>query len=63
MTVHPVLRLGDPRLWQVAEPMQSFGTTELAALIEDMPSTTDLVNGAGMVKQILWNSGCSPQDQ
>ena len=63
MTVRPVLRLGDPRLRPVAELVQAFGTAELAALIEEMPNMTDLVNGAGMVKQILWNLGRSPQGQ
>ena len=48
MTVRPVLRLGDPRLRQVAEPVESFGTTELADLIEDLRDTMAALDGAGL---------------
>jgi peptide deformylase len=48
MPVRPVLRLGDPRLRQVAEPVQSFGTEALANLIEDMRDTMAARDGAGL---------------
>jgi peptide deformylase len=48
MTVRPVLRLGDPRLRQVAEPVQAFDTEELAGLIEDLRDTMVALDGAGL---------------
>jgi hypothetical protein len=39
MTVRPVLRLGDPRLRQVAEPVQDFAPMELSGLIGDLRRT------------------------
>ena len=40
--------MGDPRLLGVAEPVASFGTPELEALLEDMHDTMHEQNGAGL---------------
>lgn len=36
MTRRTILKMGDPRLLQRAEPVTQFGTPELATLIGDM---------------------------
>jgi len=48
MTVRRVLKMGDPLLFQVAEPVQAFDTPELRALIADMFDTMAALNGAGL---------------
>ncbi len=48
MAVRPVLRMGDPRLWEVAKPVKQFATAELRALIADMHETMEALNGAGL---------------
>ena len=40
--------MGDPRLLAVSEPVQAFGTPELAALLTDMRDTMRNLNGAGL---------------
>jgi peptide deformylase len=48
MTVREILRMGDPRLLRVAEPVTRFGTEELDELIADMFDTMHAANGAGL---------------
>lgn len=48
MAVQKVLRMGDPRLLQVAEPVTEFNTAELDALIQDMFDTMADLDGAGL---------------
>ena len=48
MTVREILKMGDPRLLRVAEPVRDFGTPELEALIADMFDTMAAANGAGL---------------
>lgn len=48
MTIHTILKMGDPRLLRVAQPVQEFGTDALRALVEDMFDTMRAVNGAGL---------------
>ncbi len=48
MTVRRVLKMGDPLLFRVAEPVQEFGSPELHALISDMFDTMAALNGAGL---------------
>ena len=48
MAVRAVLRMGDPRLLQVAERIGAFGTAELHELITDMRDTMAALNGAGL---------------
>lgn len=48
MAIRPVLRLGDPRLFQVASEVSDFNNPELDALIEDMFDTMAAEDGAGL---------------
>ena len=48
MPVREVLKMGDPRLLQIADPVEEFGTDELKSLIADMFDTMDDYNGAGL---------------
>jgi peptide deformylase len=48
MAVRPVLKMGDPRLLQVAKPVETFDTPELHALLTDMHETMEALNGAGL---------------
>jgi peptide deformylase len=46
--IRPILRMGNPRLLQVAQPVESFGTAELRRLIADMIDTMRAADGAGL---------------
>lgn len=46
--IHPVLRMGDPRLLRVARRVERFDTPELHALVADMFDTMAARNGAGL---------------
>jgi peptide deformylase len=46
--IRPVLRMGDPRLWQKSKPVEEFGAPELASLLVDMRDTMAHMNGAGL---------------
>ncbi|MCV2370173.1 peptide deformylase [Roseateles oligotrophus] len=48
MAVYEILKMGDPRLLRVAQPVTEFGTPELKALIADMFETMKAANGAGL---------------
>ena len=48
MTIHTILKMGDPRLLRIARPVEHFGTPELRALAADMFETMHSVNGAGL---------------
>jgi peptide deformylase len=48
MTIHSILKMGDPRLLRVAQPVTEFDTDELHLLIGDMFETMRSVNGAGL---------------
>ena len=48
MAVHEILKMGDPRLLRVAQPVQAFGTPALRELIADMFETMEAANGAGL---------------
>lgn len=48
MAIKTVLRMGDPRLLQVAEKVMYFNTAELHALLQDMQDTMTALNGAGL---------------
>ncbi|XLZ71199.1 peptide deformylase [Massilia sp. SR12] len=48
MAVREILKMGDPRLLRVAEPVREFNTGELHALIVDMFDTMHAANGAGL---------------
>jgi peptide deformylase len=48
MTVREILKMGDPRLLRVAQPVEAFDTPELHRLIDDMFDTMAAANGAGL---------------
>lgn len=48
MTIHAILKMGDPRLLRVAPPVERFGTPELRMLVADMFETMHAVHGAGL---------------
>ena len=48
MTIHTILKMGDPRLLRQAQPVPRFDTPELHALVRDMKETMAQVNGAGL---------------
>ena len=48
MTVREILKMGDPRLLRVAQPVEQFDTPELTELIDDMFETMKHANGAGL---------------
>ncbi len=48
MTVRKVLRMGDPKLLERAQPVRELDTPELHALIADMQETMVAENGAGL---------------
>jgi len=48
MAIREILKMGDPRLLRVAEPVRAFDTPELHALVQDMFDTMHAANGAGL---------------
>jgi peptide deformylase len=48
MAIRPVLRMGDPRLFEVSKNVEAFDTPELHGLVEDMQDTMKALNGAGL---------------
>ena len=48
MTLHAILKMGDPRLLRVAQPVTVFDTDELHRLVHDMQETMQAENGAGL---------------
>ena len=48
MTVREILKMGDPRLLRVAQPVREFDTRELRTLIADMQETMKAAHGAGL---------------
>ncbi|RZL99561.1 MAG: peptide deformylase [Variovorax sp.] len=48
MTVRDILKMGDPRLLRIAQPVEAFDTDALHLLVADMFDTMRAVNGAGL---------------
>lgn len=48
MSVREILKMGDPRLLQVAAPVIDFGRRELEQLVADMFDTMHAADGAGL---------------
>jgi len=48
MGIKAILRMGDPRLQQVSNPVTNFNTPELNGLIDDMLDTMKANQGAGL---------------
>ncbi len=67
--IHPILRMGDPRLLRVARPIERFGSDELHSLVADLFDTMHDAHGAGLaapqigVDRRIVIFGFSPTDQ
>lgn len=48
MTVRNILKMGDPRLLRVAQPVTQFDTDDLHLLISDLLDTMHAADGAGL---------------
>ncbi|MBU6258050.1 MAG: peptide deformylase [Burkholderiales bacterium] len=48
MTVREILKMGDPRLLRIAQPVTAFDTPELQALVADLFETMAAAQGAGL---------------
>jgi peptide deformylase len=48
MAVREILKMGDPRLLRVAQPVRAFDNDDLHLLVRDMLETMAAVNGAGL---------------
>jgi peptide deformylase len=48
MAVHEILRMGDPRLLRIAQPVTRFDSDEIHQLVADMFDTMRAANGAGL---------------
>jgi len=48
MAVKAVLKMGDPRLFEVAKPVTAFDTPQLHELLQDMHHTMEALDGAGL---------------
>uniref|UniRef100_E6QT87 Peptide deformylase (PDF) (Polypeptide deformylase) n=1 Tax=mine drainage metagenome TaxID=410659 RepID=E6QT87_9ZZZZ len=48
MAVRQILKMGDPLLWQEAQPVTEFDTPALHDLLTDMRDTMAVFNGAGL---------------
>lgn len=48
MAIREVLKMGDPRLLQVSQPVQDFSSPGLTRLLADMRDTMQHLNGAGL---------------
>ena len=48
MTIHTILKMGDPRLLREAQPITDFDTPQLHQLLLDMQETMVSANGAGL---------------
>ncbi len=46
--IRDIVRMGDPRLLRVAQPVREFGTAELENLIDDMFDTMHAAGGVGL---------------
>ena len=46
--IHPILRMGDPRLLRIARPVERFDTPEVHALVADLFETVHDAQGAGL---------------
>lgn len=48
MAIHPILKMGDPRLRRAAQPVVQFDSPELHQLVSDLIDTMQAADGAGL---------------
>ena len=46
--IRPILKMGEPSLFEPSKPVERFSTPELAALLTDLQDTMHAANGAGI---------------
>lgn len=69
MTVRLVLRMGEPLLLEKAQPVTTFNTPDLHALIQDMQDTMHAMDGAGIaapqigvsLQAVIFGVGSNPR--
>jgi peptide deformylase len=70
MTIREILKMGDPRLLRVAQPVTAFDTDEIHRLVSDMFDTMRAADGAGLAAPqigvdlqlvIFGNEGVNPR--
>ena len=69
MAIKTVLRMGEPLLLEVAQPVTQFDTPELHDLIQDMHDTMDEMTGAGIaapqigvsLRVVIFGVGSNPR--
>jgi peptide deformylase len=69
MAIKTVLRMGDPLLLQVSEPVKRYDSQELHALIQDMHDTMEAMSGAGIaapqigvsLRVVIFGVGSNPR--
>jgi peptide deformylase len=67
--IRPVLRMGDPILFKLAEPVMQFDAPELHALLQDMDDTMRSKSGAGIaapqigvsLQVVIFGVGANPR--
>ena len=59
MAVRKILRMGEPLLFEVAEPVTDFSAPELRRLIEDMFDTMRAAGGVGYRRAANWSRAAS----
>ena len=67
--IKPVLRMGDPILFKLAEPVTQFDTAQLHALLQDMDDTMRSKHGAGIaapqigvsLQVVMFGVGANPR--
>ena len=48
MTIHSILKMGDPRLLEASQPVDDLSAPQLKTLIDDMFETMHAASGAGL---------------
>ena len=55
MAIHEILKMGDPRLLRIAQPVLQFNTPALDELIRDMFETMTAADGVGLAaRRSVW---------
>lgn len=67
--IHDVLRMGDPRLLRVAQPVTDLSSPDLRVLVDDLFDTMRSLNGAGLaapqigvdLRVVIFGFGSNPR--
>jgi peptide deformylase len=69
MAVRQILLMGDPRLLEISQPVKTFDTPELHALVQDLMDTMHAEDGAGLaapqigvgLRVVVFGFECNPR--